>query len=75
LISETDPFDDGQALAIPRIGGAGFYPVKGWTIWTFTDLDWLIMQGLPVQARHARCHLEDLEEGQRLLADCRVDGI
>lgn len=75
LISESDEgvyesFDnDGQALEMPRSGGS-LYPTKGWTIWTFTDLDWLIMQGLPMNAYLRRYHCEDLEESQRLLADC-----
>lgn len=66
-------FDDGQTLEIPR--GASVYPTKGWTIWTFTDLDWLLMQGLPVNAYLRRYRCEDLEESQRLLAECSGNGI
>lgn len=74
LIAESDPLtepllpDDGQVLEIPR--STCPYPSKAWTIWTFTDLDWLIMQGLPVKAYMRRYYCEDLEESQRLLDEC-----
>jgi hypothetical protein len=45
----------------------------GWSIWTFTDLDWAIIGGLHEKGYVNYC--EDLEEGQRLLAECRGDGI
>ena len=80
LIAESEPLTEpllseynGQALEMPRSGN--LYPSKGWTIWTFTDLDWLIMQGLPVNAYLRRYHCEDLEESQLLLAECGGRGI
>ena len=44
-----------------------------WSIWTFTDLDWAIIGGMHGKGYVNYC--EDLEESERLLAECRGDGI
>ena len=45
-----------------------------WNIWTYTYLDLLILNGLPVKASVGRpYHCADLEEGQSLLAECYVN--
>jgi hypothetical protein len=80
--SQTNPYvhdedadkNTGQAFVIPCLHSTDTSS-QGWTIWTFTDLDWLIMQGLPVNAYLLLYHCEDIEEGQRLLADCSSDWI
>lgn len=41
---------------------------QGWSIWKFTDLDWSISAGLPAGVGVYQC--SELEEGQRLLAEC-----
>jgi hypothetical protein len=43
---------------------------RGWSIWSFTDLDWSIVSGLPKTTRMRTYHCEDVEDGQRLLAEC-----
>ena len=43
---------------------------KGWSIWTFTDLDWSLIGNLPGKSRMGKFYCEDLEDGQRLLAEC-----
>jgi len=58
-----------QAFIIPPLGHRS-RASKGWSIWTFTDLDWCIMAGLPGTAYMRTYHCEDLEDGQRLLAEC-----
>lgn len=76
MIGESSyiPPDAGQGFIIPSLNSTPKSP-KGWTVWTFTDMDWLIMQGLPVKAYVRRFHCEEVEEGQRLLAECSGGGI
>ena len=59
-----------QAFMIPYLNRMDPSP-KGWSIWTFTDLDWSLLSGLPGKSYMRRYYCEELEEGQRLLADYR----
>ena len=62
----------GQAFLIPYHNMVEPSPV-GWSIWTFTDLDWALLRGLPGTSYMRKYYCEDLEEGQRILAECRGD--
>jgi hypothetical protein len=47
----------------------------GWSIWTFTDLDWVIIGGMYEKGyTNNRENLED-SQPERLLAECSGDGI
>jgi hypothetical protein len=61
-----------QVFTIPCLNKVDPSP-KGWSIWTFTDLDWSILGSLPVKSCTREYFCADLEEEQRLLAEC--DGI
>ena len=70
LVAESpDESPDEQAFAIPCLHHSPRH-AKGWTVWTFTDLDWLIMQGLPVKSYMRSYSCQELEEHQKLLAEC-----
>lgn len=64
----------GQGFVIPALNSTP-KSSKGWTVWSFTDMDWLLMQGLPIKCYLQRFHCEDVEDGQRLLADCNRERI
>lgn len=64
----------GQGFIIPALNSTP-KSRNGWTVWTFTDMDWLLMQGLPVQCYLKRFRCEDVEDGQRLLSECGAAGI
>ena len=55
-----------QVFAIPYLNRVDPSP-KGWSIWTFTDLDWALVLPKSV-GRKYQC--EDLEEAELLLAGC-----
>jgi hypothetical protein len=63
-----------QAFMIPYLNKVDPSP-KGWSIWTFTDLDWYLLSGLPGKSYMRRYYCEELEDGQHLLADCRGYGL
>jgi hypothetical protein len=43
----------------------------GWSIWSFTDLDWHLLRGLPANAWLRRYRFSgDAAEAERLLAEC-----
>ncbi len=43
----------------------------GWSLWTFTDLDWHLLSGLPANAWFRRYRFSgDTAEAERLLAEC-----
>lgn len=57
----------GQAIGLPNLSKDW----TDWSVWTFTELDRHIRQGLPVQTYLKQFHpCDDLEESQKLLADC-----
>ena len=59
-----------QAFVIPQTHAEHARP-HGWTIWTFTDLDWHLLRGMPAHAWLRRYRFaSDVEEAERLLADC-----
>ena len=61
-----------QAFTIPFSPRADLTPSRaGWSIWTFTDLDWHLLRGLPEGGwlRRYRC-CEDVNE-ETLLAECQ----
>ena len=60
-----------QMFVIPYLNRVDPSPI-GWSIWTFTDLDWALLSGRREKGYVNYC--EDLEEGQRLLAECREMG-
>lgn len=41
-----------------------------WSIWSFTDLDWALLSALPGKYYMNAYYAEELEETERLLADC-----
>jgi hypothetical protein len=59
-----------QAFVIPS--GVETVPSHaGWSIWTFTDLDWHLLRGLPAHAWLRRYRFTaDTEEAESLLAEC-----
>lgn len=58
-----------QVFIIPYLNRMDPSP-KGWSIWSFTDLDWSLLTGLPGKSRMREYYCEDLEEGESLLAEC-----
>jgi hypothetical protein len=58
-----------QAFIIPYLNNMD-PSAKVWSIWTFTDLDWSLMRGLPVRRYMRGYYCDELEEDQRILADC-----
>ena len=53
--------------ALPSADAAHF----GWSIWTFTDLDWHLLRGLPAHAWLRRYRFTaDTDEAESLLAEC-----
>ncbi len=58
-----------QGFIIPNLDHAEAAP-KGWSIWKMTSLDWSILRGLPGKAYMRPYFVEDVEDGQRLLAEC-----
>jgi hypothetical protein len=63
-----------QAFSIPYLNRVDPSP-RGWSIWTFTDLDWMLLSGLPGKGYMRKYYCEDLEESHRLLAECHVDAL
>lgn len=71
-VNESNSYT-GQGFVIPALNCTP-KSSKGWTVWTFTDMDWLLMQGLPVKCYLHRFHCEDEEDGRRLLSECGAMG-
>ncbi len=63
-----------QVFAIPYLNKMDPSP-KGWSIWTFTDLDWCLLRALPGKSYIKEYQCEDLEEGQHLLQECCGNGV
>lgn len=58
-----------HAFVIPYQNRVDPSPV-GWSIWTFTDLDWALLSALPGKYYMNAYLAEDLEYSERLLAEC-----
>ena len=63
-----------QAFVIPYPPREGLaQSAVGWSIWSFTDLDWHLLRGLPASSwlrRYRFSNSEETAEAERLLADC-----
>ena len=61
-----------QAFIIPYLNKMDPSP-KGWSIWTFTDLDWSLLGSLPEKSYMRQYYCEEVEEAEGLLAECMVE--
>lgn len=61
-----------QVFCIPYLNKMDPSP-KGWSIWTFTDLDWSLLGALPGKSYMRQYYCEDVEATERLLAECMVE--
>ena len=48
---------------------------RGWSIWTFTDLDWALLSSLPGKYYMRAYCCEELECNERLLTECFSDAL
>ena len=66
-----------QAFVIPPCEIPPQDSRNGWSIWTFTDLDWHLIRGLPAHTRERRVRFgDDANEAASLLAECgAVNGV
>ena len=61
-----------EAFIIPFDSTDDYLPAADWSIWTFTDLDWHLLHGLPAGAWLRRGdYWVDRFESETLLAECR----
>ena len=58
-----------QVFMIPYLHKMDPSPT-GWSIWSFTDLDWSLISALPGKSKMGEYYCKDLEEEQHLLAEC-----
>lgn len=63
-----------QAFVIPSSAIPSADSCIGWSIWTFTDLDWHLLRGLPAHTWLRRYRFaDDVNEAASLLAECDAE--